>query len=449
MIFLGPKYLQEGRILFRLGWPLVFIFAADLALVTVATFSTSQISPTAVASIGLTLNLMFLTVAFFFVILSAITVIAAELKGSGQHFKVGSLMRSGFFVAGICASLLLLLIFVLWLVLPLIFPSQEAGHIAQTFLGTVVWIIPFELFTAVIVFASNGLGKTFWVGVVNAASIPVAILLTLTLAFGNFGFEAGGVQGVALAILITLTFRCACFLMLLRQGEFTGISILGNLPETAATGPRRIFQIGLPLGASEISLHASIAVIGILVSQLGLVPLAAHNIAWNIFILTHLLVFGLSRATVIRVGELDGRKEHADRLFLTIKVSMALTLIFSFIPFLLLFFQAKNIADYYSSDPDLIALISSLLLIAALIRPLDDASVVLQAALEGLKKTRQILFTRLFCQWLIAVALGLLLSKCFGIYGFWVGLGISFSCSAVLFALLLGTNLSLRAGEKH
>ena len=449
MIFIDSKHLQEGRTLFGLGWPLVFIFAADLALVTITTFSTSQISSTAVAAIGLTMNLMFLTVAFFFVVLSAITVIAAELKGSGEHLKVGPLMRSGFFIASICAVSLSLLVFVLWLVLPLIFPSEEAGHIAQDFLGTVCWIIPIEIFTAVIVFTSNGLGKTFWVGVANAASIPVAVLLTWTLAFGNFGFEAQGVQGVALAILMTLTFRCACFLLLLRQREFTTISIFRDLPKTAATSPKRILQIGLPLGASEISLHGSFAVIGMFVSQLGVVPLAAHNIVWNIFILSHLLVFGLSRATVIRVGELNGRKEHSDRLFLTIKVSMVLTLIFSLFPFLVLFFQATSIAGYYASDPGLTAQISSLLVIVAFIRPLDDASVILQAGLEGLKKTRQIFLVRVFCQWVIAVALGLVLSKTFGIYGFWGGLGVSFIFAAALFALSLRRSLSGRASEKR
>ena len=184
-------------------------------------------------------------------------------------------------------------------------------------------------------------------------------------------------------------------------------------------------------------------------SQLGIVPLAAHNIVWNIFILSHLLVFGVSRATVIRVGELDGRKEPADRLFLTIKVSMALTLIFSLFPFLVLFFQATSIAGYYASDPGLTAQISSLLVIVAFIRPLDDASVILQAGLEGLKKTRQIFLVRVFCQWVIAVALGLVLSKTFGIYGFWVGLGFSFMCAAALFALALRRSLSSRANEKR
>ena len=98
---MASKRLKEASKLLQIGWPLVFTFASDFSFATVAIVSSGWISSAAVASVGLTLNLLFFTITFFFVSLSAITVITAELNGSGARENIGPLMRSGFFLASV------------------------------------------------------------------------------------------------------------------------------------------------------------------------------------------------------------------------------------------------------------------------------------------------------------------------------------------------------------
>jgi Na+-driven multidrug efflux pump len=74
--------LKEAAKLLQIGWPLVFTFASDFSFATVAIVSTVWISSAAVASVALTLHLLFFTIAFFFICLTAIT---AELNGSGPE----------------------------------------------------------------------------------------------------------------------------------------------------------------------------------------------------------------------------------------------------------------------------------------------------------------------------------------------------------------------------
>jgi Na+-driven multidrug efflux pump len=136
------------------------------------------------------------TVAFFFVTLSALTVITADLLGSGRSNKVGALMKSGLSLAAVFCGVLAAMLVVLWCALPYLLPSAEAAQIAQDFLSVMGWFVPFELFGYVFVFISNGLGKTLWVGVISVLSIPLLIVLTWALAFGNFGFEAMGTHGI-------------------------------------------------------------------------------------------------------------------------------------------------------------------------------------------------------------------------------------------------------------
>ena len=86
--------------------------------------------------------------------------------------------------------------------------------------------MPLEFFVFVVVFASNGLGRTFWVGAINFAAVPFFIALTWALAFGNLGFDARGVPGVAFAILLAVAARSCTFSLLWLQKEFRGLNVL-------------------------------------------------------------------------------------------------------------------------------------------------------------------------------------------------------------------------------
>lgn len=439
---MASKRLKEASKLLQIGWPLVFTFASDFSFATVAIVSSGWISSAAVASVGLTLNLLFFTITFFFVSLSAITVITAELNGSGARESIGPLMRSGFFLASVFCLLAAAFILTLWYCLPFILPSSESSHLAQDFLSIGAWIIPLEFFAFVIVFTSNGLGKTFWVGVINFACVPILILLTWIIAFGNLGVEAWGVNGVALSILITVAVRSLAFLLLLLQREFADIKFFGRATERGVNDPMRILKIGIPLGFTEVSNLGFLAAISLLVSQLGVVALAAHSIATNIYTLAHMFIVGLSRATVIVIGEQIGAKASEDHVSSLLKTSLALAAIFSIVVCVVLVLQSVSIASLYSGDIDVISLVASLLVLLAFLRIIDDLSLLLQASLEGFQNTRAIFFVRFSSQWFIGLLAGWLLSQWYGVFGYWLGIGMALVCSVCGFALVLSKELA-------
>ena len=89
-------------------------------------------------------------------------------------------------------------------------------------------------------FAPNGLGRTFWVGAINFAAAPFFIALTWALAFGNLGFDARGVPGVAFAILLTVAATSCAFSLLWLQKEFHGLNVLEGSVEAGVTYIPRI-----------------------------------------------------------------------------------------------------------------------------------------------------------------------------------------------------------------
>ena len=422
---------QEVGELFRLGWPLIFTFICDVSFVTVTTIATSWISPTAVAAVGLTLNLLLLTIVFFFLCLSAIIVLTADLKGAGRQAEIGALLKSGFRLAALFSVIAAFFLYLLWLFLPALPLSPEGVMLAQEFLRIGAWVVPLDLFACVVMFASNGLGRTFWVGILNFASVPLLIFLTWVFAFSNLGIPVTAVEGCAYAIVLTIGLRSLAFLCLARQDEFKSINFWQGRVSPGVNDTRKILSVGIPLGLAEISALGSISVIGVLVAQIGVDALAAHNIANNVFVLTHVLIFGVSRATVIRIGLLTGRGAPAIETQRSIFASFILASLFSLVSMALLLWFASNITSIYTSESAVAALVSNLIFFIAFMKLIDDPAIVLQACLEGIQQTRTIFIVRFAGQWLIGLAVGYLASQWLGVYGFWLGIAVS-----VLFALI-------------
>ena len=422
---------QEVGELFRLGWPLIFTFICDVSFVTVTTIATSWISPTAVAAVGLTLNLLLLTIVFFFLCLSAIIVLTADLKGAGRQAEIGALLKSGFRLAALFSVIAAFFLYLLWLFLPALPLSPEGVMLAQEFLRIGAWVVPLDLFACVVMFASNGLGRTFWVGILNFASVPLLIFLTWVFAFSNLGIPVTAVEGCAYAIVLTIGLRSLAFLCLARQDDFKSINFWRGRVSPGVNDTRKILSVGIPLGLAEISALGSISVIGVLVAQIGVDALAAHNIANNVFVLTHVLIFGVSRATVIRIGLLTGRGAPAIETQRSIFASFILASLFSLVSMALLLWFASKITSIYSSESAVAALVTNLIFFIAFMKLIDDPAIVLQACLEGIQQTRIIFIVRFAGQWLIGLAVGYLASQWLGVYGFWLGIAVS-----VLFALI-------------
>lgn len=422
---------QEVGELFRLGWPLIFTFICDVSFVTATTIATSWISPTAVAAVGLTLNLLLLTIVFFFLCLSAIIVLTADLKGAGRQAEIGALLKSGFRLAALFSVIAAFFLYLLWLFLPALPLSPEGVMLAQEFLRIGAWVVPLDLFACVVMFASNGLGRTFWVGILNFASVPLLIFLTWVFAFSNLGIPVTAVEGCAYAIVLTIGLRSLAFLCLARQDDFKSINFWRGRVSPGVNDTRKILSVGIPLGLAEISALGSISVIGVLVAQIGVDALAAHNIANNVFVLTHVLIFGVSRATVIRIGLLTGRGAPAIETQRSIFASFILASLFSLVSMALLLWFASKITSIYTSESAVAALVTNLIFFIAFMKLIDDPAIVLQACLEGIQQTRVIFIVRFAGQWLIGLAVGYLASQWLGVYGFWLGIAVS-----VLFALI-------------
>ena len=428
------RFLLETRELFLLGWPITLGFVGQVTNATVITYALSSISPTAVASVGLVLTFFTLSVVVFFAALSAITPLTAKLKGAGNPEKIGGLLKSGFSLATIFTALIFSLVLGLHELLYLAPLTPEGVQLGRDFIAIIAWNIPLDLCSMVVACTSIGLGKTFWVGIINFLGAVLIVPAVWVLGFGNLGFEPLGVEGCAYSLLLVTGLKTVFLFSLAFQSEFRGIRFVRHIKSPGENDFLTIIRVGAPLGLSEASLISFGAVNTLLMTRFGVEALAAHNIANSVFTVAHLFMVGLSRATVVRLSTLRGKSGSETEQRFCLITSLLLSLVLGLIAMSALTAFSTQWASLYSEDRKVVETLSCLIFIIGLLKLVDDPSLSMQAAIEACQKTKEIMITRATGCILGAFA-AFFSSFWIGPIGIWIGVGALISWSLLVYAI--------------
>jgi len=152
--------------------------------------------------------------------------------------------------------------------------------------------------------------------------------------------------------------------------------------------------------------------------------------------------FSFGLATTIRVGHLVGQQNNKE-LKTAISTALCMAIFMSFFIACFTFFMRSYVASLYSTDPAVIALASSLLILACFYQLSDAIQVVSACALRGMKITKPVFYITLFAYWPIGFGLGAVLGLTdwlvtpMGAHGFWIGIIIGLSTAAIMLAFIL------------
>lgn len=147
----------------------------------------------------------------------------------------------------------------------------------------------------------------------------------------------------------------------------------------------------------------------LLVSPLGIVDVAGHQIALNFSSLMFVLPMSLAAAVTIRVGYRLGRGSTLDaqtaaRTGLGVGVCMAvITAIFTVT-------LREPIALLYNDNPEVVTLAAQLMLLAAVYQISDSIRVIGSGILRGYKDTRSIFFITFTAYWVLGLPSGYILA---------------------------------------
>lgn len=436
------KYYTEARQLLALAIPVILAQIAQTAMGFVDTVMAGGYSATDMAAVAIGTSIWLPAILFGHGLLLALTPVIAQMNGSGRRDRIGVQVRQGFWLAGIVSVLIML---VLWNAGYIIHAMHnidpQLADKAVGYLRALLWGAPGYLFFQVARNQCEGLAKTKPGMVMGFLGLMLNIPINYIFIYGHFGMpELGGVGcGVATASVYWVMF--ACMLYFIKHAR----SMRDIRPQTGFSGPdvtllKRLVQLGLPIALALFFEVTLFAVVALLVSPLGIVDVAGHQIALNFSSLMFVLPMSLSAAVTIRVGFRLGEgstlnAQTAARTGLGVGVCMAIiTAIFTIT-------LREPIAMLYNKDPAVVTLAAHLMLLAAIYQISDSIQVIGSGVLRGYKDTRAIFYITFVAYWVLGLPCGYTLALTdlvvprMGPAGFWIGFIIGLTSAAIMMML--------------
>ncbi len=408
----------------------------------VDTIMAGSVSATDMAAVAVGTSIWLPAILFGHGLLLALTPTVAQLNGSGRRSQIAHQVRQGFWLA-LCVSVLIML--VLYNSDHVIKQMDNIDPVlaqkAVGFLHAIMWGVPGYLFFQVLRNQCEGLSKTKPGMVIGFVGLLVNIPINYIFIYGKFGAPALGGVGCGVA---TASVYWVMFLMMrwyvTRARSQQDIKLEKGFAAPDWQVMKRLSGLGLPVALALFFEVTLFAVVALLVSPLGIVAVAGHQIALNFSSLMFMLPMSLSIAATIRVGFRLGQGS-VEQAQVAAYTSMAVGLLLASVTAVFTIVFREHIALLYNKTPEVVTMASHLMLLAALYQLSDAVQVIGSGVLRGYKDTRSIFFITFTAYWLLGLPSGYLLGltdyilPAMGPAGFWIGFIIGLTAAAILMVL--------------
>jgi multidrug resistance protein, MATE family len=313
---------------------------------------------------------------------------------------------------------------------------QEVSFLAGGYLRAIAWgCLPVLLFGAARQYL-EGIGIARPAMVITFAGLAVNYVGNRAFIHGiDPWIPAMGAVGTGWATTLVRWVMCLAMLAyVLRHRSVRGAADLRARPRPAVMVG--IAAVGLPAGAQiglEVGLFSFAAV---MMGWFGAVELGSHQVTINLAATTFMVALGASLAGSIRVGHnIGARRPRAVRRSVLVTYGMALG--FMAVCALAFLVVPEWLLGLYTSEPALLGLGTSLLLVAALFQLFDGAQVAGFCLLRGAADTRVPMWIAAAAYWGIGAPAAYLLGfhTSWGPVGVWLGLCAGLAAAAVLLVL--------------
>ena len=364
-----------------------------------------------------------------------LTPLVGESFAKGEHKKASHLLRNSLMLNLCTYSAIGLLLMAIGFFMPHMGQDPQVIPFAQPYYFiTVASLIPTSLFFTSRFFA-EGIGDTKHAMWITVTSNLLNIFLNWVLIFGHFGLPALGVMGAALATLIARIFCAVAFIRVIFHSEtFSSYARMALKEKADKQTLISIARLSLPIAFSSMLESTAFSFAAIMVGWMGKVELAAHQIANSLGQLSFMVACGIGAAATIRVSHQFGAGKPVETLMAG-KASVHMG-IFYMSSCALLFILLRNFLPYiYTSDPEVIAYASRLIVVLSLYQISDAVQLTSMASLRGLKDTKRPMMYAAMSYYGIAIPAAYLLGFVFGVgpEGVWYGLLLGLTVAAVLF----------------
>jgi putative MATE family efflux protein len=427
-----------NRNLFTLSWPAVLENLLHTTVFIVDTLMVSALGTNALAAVGLSGTLLWITSSIFSVVMVGATALVARYIGAKDLDQARIATGDSLMITGLLGVLLTLGgILLARDVLILMGAEKDVIHLGSIYLRIVFTSISFRLFIFVGSGILRGTGDTRTPMIITLIANSLNVLCNYLLIFGKFGLPRLEVTGAALATALSFIMGASLTLFVLFTGRsFRSLRLnrtepllfLKNLFGFHMPMWGKILRISIPSGIQQGIMGAGMIIFTKIVTSLGTQSLAAHQIVVRIEALSFMPVFGLSTALSTLVGQSLGAKEvilAEKSVRRALRFSILLMFLFAFFFVSIPHFFVK----FFNPDEKVLVLASLCILIAAFEQLPFGLVLIYEGGLKGAGETRgPMLVTflggigiRLPFAYLLGITLG------WGLVGIWIAITIDWT----------------------
>ena len=432
------EYLTEAKETLLLALPLIAGQLGQMFIGLADTVMIGRVGTVALAASTFANTLLMVPLLFGVGLLTSVSIRVAKARGGQRHDDVKHALRHGTWLAFVYG----LIVFVICLaVLPLLGNFGQVDEVVEA-VPTYFLLVAVSLVPAMMAMAWKNYGDAlnkpwvpFWI---ILAGVGLNVLLNWIFIYGNWGSPELGMEGAGVATLIA---RIVTVVML-----FAWIILA---PSICRWRPRRwwgswkrgefrvLLRLGVPIGLQLLAEMGAFTAATLMVGGLGVIALAAHQVAFICTSVAFMVPLGIAMAITVRMGAAAGVEDVAGRVRQLRSILIGgwgFGLIFSTLSMVLFISCGRFIAQQIVTEPAVVDLATSLLVIAGLFQVVDGSQVISSSALRGMGDVVVPAWAGAFAYWGVSVPLGfyLIYHAGSGAAGAWWGLAIGLGVAAVL-----------------
>ena len=302
----------------------------------------------------------------------------------------------------------------------------------------VLSLIPM-LFNNVLRSFVSTLDRPIFATAITAGGIFVNALANYAFIFGNLGAPELGLQGAAVATILTTLTTLAAYVAAIRlDPRLHRYRVFGRWWSPDWPRLLHIVRIGTPIALTITAEAGIFGAAAFLMGNIGASQLAAHTVALQIAALAFQVPFGVGQAATIRVGYFYGARDpegmkRAGWAAIAIGTGFmgATALAMIVAPRYLL---AIYVDPWDPANAVLIGYALTYIVIAAAFQLFDGMQAVAAGALRGLQDTRVPMWIAAFAYWVPGIGTSLVLGFLTPLegVGVWIGLATGLTVAAAL-----------------
>ncbi len=336
-----PRLLQGPIItsLFLLAIPIMGSNLLQIAYQLIDAFWVGRLGASAVASVSISMPVMFLMVAAGLGFAVAGTTLIAQNVGAGNHAMVNHVAAQTILTVTALSTVLGIIGFIgSPYLLDLMGTAPEVRDNAIGFLRVAFIGLPFAFVYFMFQALMRGTGEVTIPLYIVAGTVFLNFCLDPVLIFGKFGLPHLGVMGAALATLLSQAVAAAVGLALLMSGRY-GITLTWSSFKPDLAFVKHAFNLGYPAAIEQSARGLGMTIMTFLITSFGTITTASYGVGVNVINFVVIPAMGFSMATSTLVGQNIGagniaRAEQVARLaalitFCTLSVVGLLCFVFA------------------------------------------------------------------------------------------------------------------------